>query len=129
MTTLYKYQHTCNERKEVEIQTNSLPATDGETKEFEKMPTEGFAHHLVGMHTHLHAPDWRTLGGTHAAALGRPPFGAHGAPFFHHQPAAFPAHVGSLERPGLSRLSDAHHLNQLTQLTVHGTPHSTTSPE
>lgn len=71
----------------------------------------GFAHHLVGMHTHLHAPDWRTLGGPHAAALGRTPFGAHGAPFFHHQPAAFPSHVGSLERPGLGRLSGKFHEN------------------
>ncbi|KAI8127932.1 Segmentation protein Runt [Lucilia cuprina] len=91
-----------------------------------KLP--GFAHHLVGMHTHLHAPDWRTLGGGHAAALGRPGF-THGAPFFHHQPTAFPAHMGSLERPGLGRLGDTQNLNHLTQLTVHGTPHSTTSPE
>lgn len=64
----------------------------------------GFAHHLVGMHTHLHAPDWRTLSGGHAAALGRPGF-AHGtAPFFHHQPTAFSQHMGSMERPGLGRL-------------------------
>lgn len=64
---------------------------------------KGFAHHLVGMHSHLHAPDWRTLGGGHAAALGRPPF-SHGSPFFHHQPAAFPGHVGALDRQALNRV-------------------------
>uniref|UniRef100_A0A1I8P654 Runt domain-containing protein n=1 Tax=Stomoxys calcitrans TaxID=35570 RepID=A0A1I8P654_STOCA len=91
-----------------------------------KLP--GFAHHLVGMHTHLHAPDWRTLGGSHAAALGRPGF-PHGSPFFHHQPAAFPGHVGGLDRQGLNRMGDHHHLSQLTQLSAIGAAHSTTSPE
>ncbi|XP_005177045.1 segmentation protein Runt [Musca domestica] len=91
-----------------------------------KLP--GFAHHLVGMHSHLHAPDWRTLGGGHAAALGRPPF-PHGSPFFHHQPAAFPGHVGALDRQALNRVGDPHHLSQLSQLSAIGAAHSTTSPE
>ncbi|XP_075158412.1 RUNX family transcription factor Runt related B [Haematobia irritans] len=91
-----------------------------------KLP--GFAHHLVGMHSHLHAPDWRTLGGSHAAALGRPGF-PHGSPFFHHQPAAFPGHVGALDRQGLNRMGDPHHLSQLSQLSAIGAAHSTTSPE
>ena len=69
----------------------------------------GFAHHLVGMHSHLHAPDWRALsgaGGAHAAALGRSGF-PHGNPFFHHQHPAFAAHnlAGSLDRTGLANLN------------------------
>ncbi|XP_073829573.1 RUNX family transcription factor Runt related B isoform X2 [Musca autumnalis] len=91
-----------------------------------KLP--GFAHHLVGMHSHLHAPDWRTLGAGHAAALGRPGF-PHGTPFFHHQPAAFPGHVGGLDRQGLNRIGDPHHLSQLSQSSAIGAAHSTTSPE
>uniref|UniRef100_A0A1A9ZRJ4 Uncharacterized protein n=1 Tax=Glossina pallidipes TaxID=7398 RepID=A0A1A9ZRJ4_GLOPL len=92
-----------------------------------------FAHHLVGMHTHLQAPDWRTLSGGHAAALGRPAFAHNAAPFFHHQhAAAFSVHsLGSstLDRPNLTRLNESHpHLSQINQLSSVAA-HSTTSPE
>ncbi|XP_017490620.1 PREDICTED: uncharacterized protein LOC108378823 [Rhagoletis zephyria] len=92
----------------------------------------GFAHHLVGMHSHLHAPDWRALSAVgNPAALARPGF-PHGAPFFHHQHPAFQAHsiAGSLERHGLRSINDSHHhLTQLRQLSTVGAAHSTTSPE
>ncbi|XP_011177199.2 segmentation protein Runt isoform X1 [Zeugodacus cucurbitae] len=92
----------------------------------------GFAHHLVGMHSHLHAPDWRALSAvSNPAALARPGF-PHGAPFFHHQHPAFQAHniAGNLERHGLRALNDTHpHLTQLRQLSTVGAAHSTTSPE
>ncbi|XP_053948857.1 segmentation protein Runt [Anastrepha ludens] len=92
----------------------------------------GFAHHLVGMHSHLHAPDWRALSAVgNPAALVRPGF-PHGAPFFHHQHPAFQAHsiAGSLDRHGLRSLNDSHHhLTQLRQLSTVGAAHSTTSPE
>ncbi|XP_064555894.1 uncharacterized protein RunxB [Drosophila montana] len=78
-----------------------------------KLP--GFAHHLVGMHSHLHAPDWRA----HMALGGRPGFPA--GPFFaHHHGATFPGAAAS----GLRGLSD----NQ-QQLATVGAAHSTTSPE
>ncbi|XP_012158329.1 uncharacterized protein LOC101450900 [Ceratitis capitata] len=89
----------------------------------------GFAHHLVGMHSHLHAPDWRALSAvSNPAALARPGF-PHAAPFFHHQHPAFQAHsiAGNLERHRLGTLNESHHhLTQLRQLSV---AHSTTSPE
>lgn len=92
----------------------------------------GFAHHLVGMHSHLHAPDWRALSAvSNPGALARPGF-PHGAPFFHHQHPAFQAHniAGNLERHGLRALNDTHpHLTQLRQLSTVGAAHSTTSPE
>ncbi|XP_049311192.1 uncharacterized protein LOC105226986 [Bactrocera dorsalis] len=86
----------------------------------------GFAHHLVGMHSHLHAPDWRAL--SNPAALARPAF-PHGAAFFHHQHPAFQAHniAGNLERHGLRALNETH--PQLTQLRQLSAAHSTTSPE
>ncbi|XP_043867257.1 maternal protein pumilio isoform X3 [Drosophila mojavensis] len=75
----------------------------------------GFAHHLVGMHSHLHAPDWRA----HMALGGRPGFPA--GPFFaHHHGASFPGGATG----GLRGLSD----NQQQMATV-GAAHSTTSPE
>ncbi|XP_037939399.1 uncharacterized protein LOC119672423 [Teleopsis dalmanni] len=91
-----------------------------------KLP--GFAHHLVGMHAHLPAPDWRALGAGHAA-LGRPGF-PHGAHFFHHPHAAFPAHgiASTLERNGLGTIENAH-LTHLSQLSTINAAHSTTSPE
>ncbi|XP_055847007.1 segmentation protein Runt [Episyrphus balteatus] len=94
-----------------------------------KLP--GFAHHLAGMHGHLHAPDWRSLGAN--PALGRPGF-PHGAAFFHHQHPGFPPHVLAntlerLDRPGIRSISENHHLAQLSQLSASCNPHSTTSPE
>ncbi|XP_067636711.1 segmentation protein Runt [Eurosta solidaginis] len=91
----------------------------------------GFAHHLVGMHSHLHAPDWRALSAaSNPAALIRPGF-PHNAPFFHHQHPAFQAHAmaAGLDRHGLRTLNGSHHhLTQLSQLSTIGTAHSTTSP-
>lgn len=52
----------------------------------------GFAHHLVGIHTHLHTPDWRALSGSQIPGAFPPATAA----FFHHQHAAFPFHA--LER-------------------------------
>lgn len=49
----------------------------------------GFAHHLVGMHSHLHAPDWRAH-----MALGGRPAAFTAAPFFGHHAAAFPTASG-----------------------------------
>ncbi|KAH8397944.1 hypothetical protein KR222_006845 [Zaprionus bogoriensis] len=84
-----------------------------------KLP--GFAHHLVGMHSHLHAPDWRA----HMALGGRPGFPA--APFFaHHHGAAFPATAAA---SGLRGLSGKSGKGQQQQLATVGAAHSTTSPE
>ncbi|XP_043949176.1 uncharacterized protein LOC108027488 [Drosophila biarmipes] len=78
-----------------------------------KLP--GFAHHLVGMHSHLHAPDWRAH-----MALGGRPAAFPAAPFFTHHAAAFPTASGLR---GLS--ADSQH----QQLSTVGAAHSTTSPE
>ncbi|CAD7091551.1 unnamed protein product [Hermetia illucens] len=89
----------------------------------------GFAHHLAGMHGHIHAPDWRALGAN--PGIGRPAGGfPHGAQFFHHQHAPFPPHMlaTTLDRPGLRSISENHHLSQLSQLSLCN-PHSTTSPK
>ncbi|XP_034487870.1 mediator of RNA polymerase II transcription subunit 1 [Drosophila innubila] len=86
-----------------------------------KLP--GFAHHLVGMHSHLHAPDWRA----HMALGGRPGFPA--GPFFaHHHGAGFPAAAASGLR-GLSGKYQSHLESQQQQLSTVGAAHSTTSPE
>ncbi|XP_016996222.2 uncharacterized protein RunxB [Drosophila takahashii] len=79
-----------------------------------KLP--GFAHHLVGMHSHLHAPDWRAH-----MALGGRPAAFPAAPFFTHHAAAFPSATGLR---GLSGDNPQHQ-----QLATVGAAHSTTSPE
>ncbi|XP_055389870.1 putative uncharacterized protein DDB_G0286901 [Condylostylus longicornis] len=91
-----------------------------------KLP--GFAHHLAGVHNHLHGHDWRMLGGN-PAGIGRPPGFPH-APFFHHQHPPIPPHIlantlDRLDRPGLRNFNENHHLAQLSQLSVCN-PHSTT---
>ncbi|XP_017073837.1 myosin-G heavy chain [Drosophila eugracilis] len=81
-----------------------------------KLP--GFAHHLVGMHSHLHAPDWRAH-----MALGGRPAAFPAAPFFTHHAAAFP------NASGLRGLSGDNQQHQQQQLATVGAAHSTTSPE
>ncbi|KAH8238277.1 hypothetical protein KR032_002277 [Drosophila birchii] len=86
-----------------------------------KLP--GFAHHLVGMHSHLHAPDWRAH-----MALGGRPAAFPAAPFFgHHAAAAFPT-ANTLR--GLSGEFRNNQQQQQQQQQHHQQlAHSTTSPE
>ncbi|XP_016986653.1 uncharacterized protein LOC108049833 [Drosophila rhopaloa] len=85
-----------------------------------KLP--GFAHHLVGMHSHLHAPDWRAH-----MALGGRPAAFPAAPFFGHHAAAAAAAFPTAS--GLRVLSGEGQQHQQQQLATVGAAHSTTSPE
>ncbi|KAI8034625.1 hypothetical protein M5D96_012587 [Drosophila gunungcola] len=82
----------------------------------------GFAHHLVGMHSHLHAPDWRAH-----MALGGRPAAFPAAPFFGHHAAAAAAAFPTAS--GLRGLSGDSQQHQQQQLATVGAAHSTTSPE